>query len=75
MRQHATIRDCMSYMGYLKLFVFAVGKSIPPVKTSVIFGRNWKVPYVFWFVGGTDPKMYVTTWQKKSYALHHPNVL
>jgi len=24
-----------------------------------IFGRNWKVPYVFWFVGGTDPKTYV----------------
>lgn len=23
-----------------------------------IFGRNWKVPYVFWFVGGTDPKIY-----------------
>jgi len=23
-----------------------------------IFGRNWEVPYVFWFVGGTDPKRY-----------------
>jgi amidohydrolase len=23
-----------------------------------IFGRNWKVPYVFWFVGGTDPETY-----------------
>jgi len=23
-----------------------------------VFGRNWKVPYVFWFVGGTDPKTY-----------------
>ncbi|MDO6388599.1 M20 family metallopeptidase [Pontibacter sp. BT731] len=23
-----------------------------------IFGRNWKVPYVFWFVGGTDPQTY-----------------
>ena len=23
-----------------------------------VFGRNWKVPYVFWFVGGTDPKIY-----------------
>jgi amidohydrolase len=23
------------------------------------FGRNWKVPYVFWFVGGTDPKAYL----------------
>jgi hippurate hydrolase len=24
-----------------------------------IFGRNWNVPYVFWFVGGTDPKTYL----------------
>ncbi|NEM97720.1 M20 family metallopeptidase [Pontibacter burrus] len=23
-----------------------------------IFGRNWKTPYVFWFVGGTDPEIY-----------------
>ena len=23
-----------------------------------VFGRNWKVPYVFWFVGGTDPETY-----------------
>lgn len=23
-----------------------------------IFGRGWKVPYVFWFVGGTDPAVY-----------------
>lgn len=23
-----------------------------------VFGRNWKVPYVFWFVGGTDPQTY-----------------
>jgi amidohydrolase len=23
-----------------------------------VFGRNWHVPYVFWFVGGTDPALY-----------------
>jgi amidohydrolase len=23
-----------------------------------IFGRGWGVPYVFWFVGGTDPAIY-----------------
>jgi amidohydrolase len=23
-----------------------------------VFGRSWKVPYVFWFVGGTDPVIY-----------------
>lgn len=24
-----------------------------------VFGRNWNVPYVFWFVGGTDPDQYL----------------
>ncbi|MDR3441948.1 MAG: M20 family metallopeptidase [Legionella sp.] len=24
-----------------------------------VFGRNWKVPYVFWFIGGTDSKIYL----------------
>jgi hippurate hydrolase len=24
-----------------------------------VFGRAWKVPYVFWFVGGTDPETYI----------------
>lgn len=24
-----------------------------------VFGRNWKTPYVFWFVGGTDAKIYL----------------
>jgi hippurate hydrolase len=23
-----------------------------------VFGRTWGVPYVFWFVGGTDPQVY-----------------
>lgn len=27
-----------------------------------VFGRNWKVPYVFWFVGGTEPRLY---WEAK----------
>jgi amidohydrolase len=24
-----------------------------------VFGRSWQVPYVFWFVSGTDPKTYL----------------
>jgi amidohydrolase len=24
-----------------------------------VFGTSWKVPYVFWFVGGTDSKIYL----------------
>lgn len=34
----------------------------PPASASEdfsIFGRNWKTPYVFWFVGGTDSKIYL----------------
>lgn len=33
-----------------------------------VFGRNWKVPYVFWFVSGTDPKTYLEA--KKSNQLN-----
>jgi metal-dependent amidase/aminoacylase/carboxypeptidase family protein len=25
-----------------------------------VFGRRWNVPYVFWFVGGTDPQRYLS---------------
>lgn len=25
-----------------------------------VFGREWGVPYAFWFVGGTDPQVYKT---------------
>jgi hippurate hydrolase len=31
-----------------------------------VFGRAWKVPYVFWFVGGTDPAAYVRATQEKA---------
>lgn len=33
----------------------------PPAPASEdfsVFGRRWGVPYVFWFVGGTDPQAY-----------------
>ena len=33
-----------------------------------VFGRAWNVPYVFWFVGGTDPAVYAQARQDK--ALH-----
>ena len=31
-----------------------------------IFGRTWGVPYVFWFVGGTDPAAYAKAQQDKT---------
>lgn len=30
-----------------------------------VFGRAWKVPYVFWFVGGTDAQTYIKAKQEK----------
>ena len=30
------------------------------------FGRSWGVPYVFWFVGGTDPALYAQAQQAKT---------
>jgi metal-dependent amidase/aminoacylase/carboxypeptidase family protein len=31
-----------------------------------IFGRTWGVPYVFWFVGSTDPAVYAKAKQEKA---------
>lgn len=31
----------------------------PASEDFSIFGTSWKVPYVFWFVGGTDPATYL----------------
>ena len=30
-----------------------------------VFGRTWQVPYVFWFVGGTDPQVYAKAKQER----------
>ena len=30
-----------------------------------VFGRTWNVPYVFWFVGGTDPQVYAKAKQER----------
>ena len=32
------------------------------------FGRHWQVPYVFWFVGGTDPQAWAQAQQTQSIA-------
>jgi hippurate hydrolase len=31
-----------------------------------VFGRAWNVPYVFWFVGGTDPAVYAQAERDKT---------
>jgi hippurate hydrolase len=34
-----------------------------------VFGRRWKVPYVFWIVGGTDPQAYAKAKAEKQLNL------
>ena len=34
------------------------GKPAAASEDFSVFGRSWNVPYVFWFVGGTDPQTY-----------------
>jgi hippurate hydrolase len=34
------------------------GKPAAASEDFSVFGRSWKAPYVFWFVGGTDPEAY-----------------
>ena len=39
----------------------AAAQESPPMAASEdfsVFGRSWNVPYVFWFVGGTDPRIH-----------------
>jgi hippurate hydrolase len=36
------------------------GKPAAASEDFSVFGRTWNVPYVFWFVGGTDPQAYAT---------------
>ena len=35
------------------------GKPAAASEDFSVFGRSWGVPYVFWFVGGTDPQEYL----------------
>lgn len=48
---------------------FGENASLAPSPASAsedfsIFGRTWNVPYVFWFVGGTDPQVYAKARQE-----------
>jgi amidohydrolase len=50
---------------------FGANASLAPGPASAsedfsIFGRAWGVPYVFWFVGGTDPAAYAKAEQEKT---------
>lgn len=44
-------------------------RGITPASASEdfsVFGRRWKVPYVFWIVGGTDPTRYAEALAKNA---------
>lgn len=50
---------------------FGENASLAPAPASAsedfsIFGRSWGIPYVFWFVGGTDPEVYAKAKQEKT---------
>jgi len=60
-----TVNDAVSTAKVAKAFDAQFGdKSYESQPASAsedfsVFGTSWKVPYVFWFVGGTDPKTYL----------------
>ena len=50
---------------------FGANASLAPSPASAsedfsVFGRTWGVPYVFWFVGGTDPAVYAKAKKDKT---------
>jgi hippurate hydrolase len=50
---------------------FGAKASLAPTPASAsedfsVFGRTWNVPYVFWFVGGTDPQVYARAAREKT---------
>jgi hippurate hydrolase len=42
------------------------GKPASASEDFSVFGRTWGVPYVFWFVGGTDPQLYAKAKEQRN---------
>ena len=40
--------------------------SAPASENFSIFGRSWGVPYIFWFVGGTDRELYAKAQRERT---------
>ncbi|BFG81013.1 M20 family metallopeptidase [Paraburkholderia terrae] len=66
-----TINDAETSERVRKAFDTHFGKrayETPPAAASEdfsIFGREWGVPYAFWFVGGTDPDLFQKAVEEK----------
>jgi len=63
--------ECTRRIGNAFHAEFGARASLAPNPASAsedfsIFGRAWKVPYVFWFVGGTDPEVYANAVREKT---------
>lgn len=68
-----TENDLVATQTVAKAFAEQFGDkaSLAPAPASAsedfsVFGRTWTVPYVFWFVGGTDPAVYERARQEKA---------
>jgi hippurate hydrolase len=67
-----TVNDAASSERVAKAFQLQFGSrafETPPASASEdfsIFGRRWGTPYVFWIVGGTDPKVHAEAKRTKT---------
>ncbi|MDQ2643946.1 MAG: amidohydrolase [Myxococcota bacterium] len=67
-----TINDAACSERIAKAFQLQFGErafETPPASASEdfsVFGRRWGAPYVFWIVGGTDPKAYAEAERTKT---------
>lgn len=67
-----TVNDAACSERIAKAFQLQFGErafETPPASASEdfsVFGRRWGAPYVFWIVGGTDPKAYAEAERTKT---------
>ncbi|BDD92834.1 peptidase [Pandoraea sp. NE5] len=59
-----TVNDAATHARLLAAFEAHFGERVYETQPAAasedfsVFGREWKVPYAFWFVGGTDPEVF-----------------
>lgn len=59
-----TVNDATTHARLLAAFEAHFGERVYETQPAAasedfsVFGREWKVPYAFWFVGGTDPEVF-----------------
>ena len=59
-----TVNDAATHKRLLAAFEAHFGERVYETQPAAasedfsVFGREWNVPYAFWFVGGTDPELF-----------------